>query len=78
MTDADTWSSPPEAVSTGHPDVDAAVRRLGELDGLPVDRHGEVFDDIHGRLRDALSAAASPAGEPAAGEASPAADRADG
>ena len=60
MTDAEIPPDPPEDVTTGHDDVDAAVRRLRELDGLPVDRHGEVLDEVHGRLRDALAAAASP------------------
>lgn len=48
-----------EDMTTGHPEIDAAMRRLKDLDGLPVDRHGEVLDDLHGQLRDALAAAAS-------------------
>lgn len=49
--------------STGHPEIDAALSRLDGLDGLPVDRHGEILDDVHAQLRDALAAAAAPASE---------------
>jgi hypothetical protein len=49
-----------ERVATGHDEIDAAIRRLDELDALPVDQHGEILDELHGRLRDALAAAASP------------------
>jgi hypothetical protein len=52
-----------EGVSTGHAEIDAALRRLDELDGLPVERHGEVYDELHRQLRDALTAAATPAPE---------------
>lgn len=49
-------------VASGHAEIDAAMLRLQELDGLPVDRHGEILDDLHGKLRDVLAAAASPSG----------------
>lgn len=49
-----------ERVATGHDEIDASMRRLDELDTLPVDQHGEILDELHGRLRDALAAAASP------------------
>jgi hypothetical protein len=49
-------------ISTGHAEIDAAMLRLRELDGLPVDRHGEILDELHGQLRDVLAAAASPSG----------------
>jgi hypothetical protein len=49
-----------ERVATGHDEIDAAMRRLDELDSLPVDQHGQILDDLHGRLRDALAAAAAP------------------
>lgn len=52
-----------EGVSTGHTEIDSALRRLDELDGLPVEQHGEVYDELHGQLRDALTAAATPAPE---------------
>ena len=42
------------AGTTGLPDVDSALARLGDLDALPVDQHPGVFDDVHGRLRQAL------------------------
>jgi hypothetical protein len=63
----ETPSDLPDDAATGHADVDAAVQRLADLDGLPVDQHGEVLDEIHGRLRDALTAAASPAPDRADG-----------
>lgn len=40
---------------TGEPRVDAAIARLGELGGLPVDEHLDVFQDVHRRLHDALA-----------------------
>jgi hypothetical protein len=64
--DADAEPAEPVAedgVSTGHAGIDAALRRLDELDGMPVEQHGEVFDELHGQLRDALTAAATPAPE---------------
>lgn len=41
---------------TGNADVDAAVERLRDADELPVHAHIEVYEDVHGGLRDALSA----------------------
>ncbi|MGH3318212.1 MAG: hypothetical protein ACRDO0_18875 [Nocardioidaceae bacterium] len=48
----------PEPQSFGDARVDRAVERLAELDERAVGDHVEVFDDIHGRLRDALEEAA--------------------
>jgi hypothetical protein len=48
----------PEPQSFGDERVDRAVERLSELDERAVGDHVEVFDDIHGRLRDALEEAA--------------------
>lgn len=49
--DADT-----EAVrETGVGAVDAALARLGELDGVPVEARVDVFEDVHARLRAALT-----------------------
>ena len=48
----------PEAQSFGDERVDRAVERLAGLDERAVGDHVEVFDDIHGRLRDALEEAA--------------------
>jgi hypothetical protein len=36
--------------STGDAEVDAALERLDELDGKPVDEHAAVYDDVHRRL----------------------------
>jgi hypothetical protein len=58
--DAEVRTETVERVATGHDEIDAAMRRLDELDALPVDQHGEILDELHGRLRDALAAAASP------------------
>jgi hypothetical protein len=55
--------APEEHITTGHAEIDTALRRLDELDGLPVEQHGEVYDELHGRLRDALTAAATPTSE---------------
>jgi hypothetical protein len=51
-----------DEITTGHAEIDAALRRVGELDDLPVHQHGEILDQLHGHLRDALAAAASPSG----------------
>jgi hypothetical protein len=40
--------------STGEPRVDAALARLDELKGRPVNEHRAVFEDVHRRLRDVL------------------------
>jgi hypothetical protein len=50
--------------SFGDTRVDGAVERLTELSERPVDEHVEVFDDIHGRLQDALQEAAVDASPP--------------
>ena len=55
-------ASQPDDITTGHPKIDAAMARVKELDDLPVDRHGEILDELHGTLRDVLAAAASPPG----------------
>ncbi|GED87837.1 hypothetical protein ACIQMV_39175 [Streptomyces sp. NPDC091412] len=47
---------------TGDARVDAALERLGDADHLATDGHLEVYEDVHGGLRDALTALdASPA-----------------
>jgi hypothetical protein len=48
----------PEQQTFGDERVDRAVERLAELDERAVSDHVEVFDDIHGRLREALEEAA--------------------
>jgi hypothetical protein len=41
---------------TGDERVDEALTRLGELGGVPVAQHVEVFEDVHRRLQDVLGA----------------------
>ena len=48
-------------VETGNPQVDAVLRTLDELPGLPVDEHVAVFEAAHVGLRDALKDARQPA-----------------
>jgi hypothetical protein len=40
--------------STGEPRVDDALRRLDELEHLPVAEHPPVFEAIHGQLVEVL------------------------
>jgi len=42
-------------VSTGHPRIDDALRRLDGLDELELVHHPEAFDAMHGALREALA-----------------------
>jgi hypothetical protein len=46
----------PVADPTGDERVDEAMARLAGLDGAPVARHVEIFEDVHRRLQDALVA----------------------
>ncbi|MGW3660977.1 hypothetical protein ACWD6R_37435 [Streptomyces sp. NPDC005151] len=41
---------------TGHAEVDAGLERLADADHLPAEGHIEVYEDVHGGLRDALTA----------------------
>jgi hypothetical protein len=56
---------------TGDADVDAALERLGDADHLATDGHLQVYEDVHGGLRAALTAldtrpeAPGPTGAPA-------------
>ncbi|WP_240659705.1 hypothetical protein [Streptomyces sp. WAC 01529] len=45
-----------ERTPTGNADVDARLARLGDADHLATDGHIEVYEDVHGGLRDALTA----------------------
>ena len=56
-----------EGSGTGDSRVDAAVARLGELAGAPLDEHPAIFEQVHDRLREVLGEL-SP-GMPAAREA---------
>ncbi len=40
--------------TTGEPRVDDALRKLSELDDLPVSEHPAVFERVHGQLVDVL------------------------
>lgn len=50
---------------TGNAEVDAALERLGDADHLTTDGHLQVYEDVHGRLRDALTALDTRPGPPA-------------
>lgn len=41
--------------TTGDERVDAAMARLGELDGAPTAGHPEIFQDVHRCLQEALT-----------------------
>jgi hypothetical protein len=40
--------------STGEPRVDAALRLLDRLPGLPVSEHPELFEQVHAQLTEVL------------------------
>jgi hypothetical protein len=53
---------------TGEPRVDAALRLLDRLPGLPVSEHPELFEQVHAQLTDVLGELDSgPAPGPPAG-----------
>jgi hypothetical protein len=53
---------------TGEPRVDAALRLLDRLPGLPVSEHPELFEQVHAQLTDVLGELdAGPAAGPRAG-----------
>ena len=39
---------------TGEPRVDDAAARLRDIDTAPTSEHVEIFEDVHGRLQEAL------------------------
>ncbi|MET8578442.1 hypothetical protein [Streptomyces sp. NPDC005012] len=45
---------------TGDARVDAALERLADVDHLAADGHLEVYEDVHGALREALTALDDP------------------
>ncbi len=48
-------SVPPDSVPpTGEPRVDAALKLLDRLDGLPVSEHPDLFEQVHAQLSDVL------------------------
>jgi hypothetical protein len=62
----DTAADTPAEQTTGEPRVDAALKLLDRLPGLPVSDHPELFEQVHARLSEVLdeleSGAAGPAG----------------
>ena len=53
---------------TGEPRVDAALRLLDRLPGLPVSDHPELFEQVHAQLTEVLGELDSgPAASPPAG-----------
>jgi hypothetical protein len=55
---------------TGEPRVDAALRLLDRLPGLPVAEHPELFEQVHAQLTDVLGELDSGAGGAAGPHAS--------
>ncbi|MFC0849133.1 hypothetical protein ACFH04_36270 [Streptomyces noboritoensis] len=55
---------------TGDPRVDALVERLADVDHLDTDGHVEVYEDVHGGLRETLSALDARPGPPVPSPAS--------
>ncbi|MFF4016648.1 hypothetical protein [Streptomyces sp. NPDC001843] len=49
---------------TGNAEVDARLERLADADHLATDGHMEVYEDVHGGLRDALTALDARPGPP--------------
>ena len=59
----------PAEQATGEPRVDAALKLLERLPGLPVSDHPELFEQVHARLSEVLDELESGSGAagPAAG-----------
>ncbi|WP_069814303.1 hypothetical protein [Streptomyces sp. TP-A0874] len=55
----------PHRTPTGNPEVDAGLERLADAEPLTVEGHLEVYEDVHGRLRETLAALDSHPGPPA-------------
>jgi hypothetical protein len=53
MTRPDSDEVPVE--STGVPAVDAAAKRLAELDEASVEDHVEIYEDVHRQLQEGLA-----------------------
>ncbi|HEY2314778.1 MAG TPA: hypothetical protein VGH96_14275 [Streptosporangiaceae bacterium] len=51
----------------GEPRVDAALKLLDRLPGLPVSEHPELFEQVHAQLSDVLGELDSGPGGPAGG-----------
>jgi hypothetical protein len=48
-------TGPDTGEETGEPRVDELIARLDALEGLPLDQHVALYDDIHAGLRQVLS-----------------------
>jgi hypothetical protein len=57
---------------TGEPRVDAALRLLDRLPGLPVSDHPELFEQVHAQLTDVLGELDSGTGPTRSGPDGPA------
>ena len=65
---AEAGPGPGPSTGTGEPRVDAALRLLDRLPGLPVSEHPELFEQVHAQLTDVLGELDSgPAAGPPAG-----------
>ncbi|HVV76910.1 MAG TPA: hypothetical protein VHC43_12815 [Mycobacteriales bacterium] len=54
-TEAQTRSEPDTDEPTGVAAVDAALERLRDREGAPVEAHVEIFDDVQRQLHEALA-----------------------
>jgi hypothetical protein len=54
--------------ATGEPRVDAALRLLERLPGLPVSEHPQLFEQVHARLSEVLGELDSGPGADPAGQ----------
>jgi hypothetical protein len=52
----------PEPAATGEPRVDAALKLLERLPGMPVSEHPELFEQVHAQLSEVLGELGSGAG----------------
>jgi hypothetical protein len=66
---SDAVADTPAEQKTGEPRVDAALKLLERLPGLPVSGHPELFEQVHARLSEVLDELESGSGTagPAAG-----------
>jgi len=55
-------STVPESPATGEPRVDAALKLLERLPGMPVSDHPELFERVHAQLSEVLGELDSGAG----------------
>jgi hypothetical protein len=53
-------AAPMSPAESGHPAVDQVLRRLDDLETLPVSEHVAVFEEVLTGLRSALAGAAEP------------------